>query len=388
MNQQNSTNLTPPQAFDALASFIREFLVCDDHQLTALTLWIAHTWCYSRFRGIAYLDIRSPQPQSGKTTCLRLLEQVSSNAALVTAATADTLRGRLLYGRSVTQIKQKFENAEKGDQEKDQHWVPTTILIDEYQHSFGSSERQALVAILNCGADFAARYSHRADDYFVAAPKAFAGNTPLPESLASRCIPIVLRRAKFSEPVRRLFPDDLAPLAASFRDWLQNWASEVAPRLEEARDKSIQFPPALAPRQRQCAEPLLRIANSLGGPWPAQARAALAALFDCCEYSDQIQILRDIRDLFRRKNQPEQLPSRDLLSYLCALENRPWSGWGSKSGKLLGGFLRPFGILSTDLKFGEEWLKGYRRKDFLDAWERYAGPAAEYSAMDRLSATA
>jgi hypothetical protein len=386
MNQQNSTILPPLQAFDALASFLREFLVCDDHQLTTLTLWIAHTWCFDSFREVPYLDIRSPQPQSGKTTCLRLLDVVCCNTALVTGAAPDVLKYRLLYGRSVAQIKRMVENPEQA-RKQNQHWVHTTFLIDDYQHSFTASERQALIAILNCGTELAARYSYRDDDYFVTAPKAFAGNTPLPESLASRCIPIILRRAKFSEPVKRFFPDDLEPLTASFRAWLENWAKDAAPRLQEARDKSVQLPPALTPRQRQCAEPLLRIANQIGGPWPAMAREALAAAFSTADYSHSIQLLRDTRTFYLKNNQPKQMPTRDLLIFLSSLDNRPWSTWSSKSGQRLASLLHSWGIFSHDIRVGEESLKGYYSQEFQDAWERYAGPVAAFAAAEKNAAT-
>jgi hypothetical protein len=260
-------------------------------------------------------------------------------------------------------------------------------LIDDYQHSFTASERQALIAILNCGTELAARYSYRDDDYFVTAPKAFAGNTPLPESLASRCIPIILRRAKFSEPVKRFFPDDLEPLTESFRAWLENWAKEAAPRLQEARDKSVQLPPALTPRQRQCAEPLLRIANQIGGPWPAMAREALAAAFSTADYSHSIQLLRDTRTFYLKNNQPKQMPTRDLLIFLSSLDNRPWSTWSSKSGQRLASLLHSWGIFSHDIRVGEESLKGYYSQEFQDAWERYAGPVAAFAAAEKNAAT-
>src|SRR5579864_665984 len=33
-----------PELFDAIAALIKQHLSCDQHQLTVLTLWIAHTW--------------------------------------------------------------------------------------------------------------------------------------------------------------------------------------------------------------------------------------------------------------------------------------------------------------------------------------------------------
>ena len=368
-NDNQEAPVTPLQGFEAIQSFIRAFLVCDDHQLTLLTLWIAYTWCSSRFYTVPYLEVRSPEPQCGKSLCLKLLELLSCGPALATAADPNTLFRRLLDKRSLSEIRKNIENS-------DSPRFPITVLMDDCHHSFGPSERQPLVALLNCGSDVSSRYSHGHDDYFVAGPKAFAGNTPLPASLASRCIPIILRRRKLSDQLKPFFADDLRELSDTFRQWLNEWSDEISSRLKESRDKPIQLPPALSPRQQQCAEPLLRIANMIGGAWPARARSAIMAVFGISEHSNQVQVLRDIRDLFLAGNQPEKLLTRDVLSYLRNLEDRPWTKWGSNSRNHLSNLLRPFGIFSRDIKVDGESLKGYRMKDFQDAWERYAGPVA------------
>jgi hypothetical protein len=385
-NENLDRPATPLEGFDALQSFIRAFLLCNDHQLTILALWIASTWCFPRFRSIPYLDVRSPEPQCGKSLCLRLLELLCREPALVTAATPGTLFRRLLDKRSFPEIEKNIEDSRNNKQNSTRPPVPITFLIDDCHHSFGPSERQRIVALLNCGSDVTSRYSHVRNEYFVAGPKAFAGNTLLPSSLASRCIPIVLRRMKFSDQLKPFFADDLLAPSGALRQWLDHWTAEIAPRLEETRNKPVQLPPALTPRQRQCAEPLLRLANLLGGPWPARARAALMDAFGTPEYSDQVQILRDIRDLFLFNNQPEKLPSRDLLSYLRGLEDRPWNKWGANSRNHLSNLLRPFGIFSCEVTVDGASLKGYRMKDFQDAWDRYAGPPA--TARDRENSVA
>ena len=85
----NGHTSTPPGAelLDAVAAFFREYLVCDDHQLTMLTLWAACT----RFSTAPYLDIRSVEPCSGKTTCLNLLDVLCYNKAFLTGVPAATL---------------------------------------------------------------------------------------------------------------------------------------------------------------------------------------------------------------------------------------------------------------------------------------------------------
>jgi putative DNA primase/helicase len=366
----------PAEVLDCIESFIREYLVCDDHQLTILTLWASYTWCFPSFLTAPYLDIRSPEPQSGKSVCLLLLDWLCRSPLLLSGAAPSPLFSRLLAGRSVTEI----ENGEHPN-------LPFTILLDDCHHSFGPSERQPLVALLNSGSDATSRFADD-DDYCVYGPKAFAGNFSLPRSLASRCIPIVLRRRKASDPVKRFVPDDVETITKSFQSWLENWAEENSARLAENRNVPVQLPPALTPRQQQCAEPLIRIANLIAGPWPAKARAALSAVFGLAECSDSVQVLKDLRVLFCNNNNPEQLPTRDLLSFLCSLENRPWGSWGSKSGQRLASLLHPLGISSRDIRVGEDSLKGYRLQDLQDAWERYVGPVAEYAATEKNAATA
>src|SRR5215472_18131567 len=50
----------------SLSSYIRRFLVCDDHQLTILALWCLYTWCYDSFLTASYLDVHSPAPSPAR----------------------------------------------------------------------------------------------------------------------------------------------------------------------------------------------------------------------------------------------------------------------------------------------------------------------------------
>ena len=248
-----TTKEQPAQAvdvLDAVEAFIREFLVCDDHQLTVLALWSAYTWCFPNFLTAPYLDIRSPQPQSGKSVCLLLLSTLCRSSLLVHGASPSTLFSRLLEGRSLEQIKLKEHRN-----------LPLTLLLDDSHHSFGSSERQPVLALLNSGSEATSIFAFRTASYSVYGPKAFAGDFPLPPSLASRCIPIVLHRRKASDPVRPFVPDDLERLTDTFQHWFQDWSQENSNRLVENRNKPVQLPPGLTPRQQQCAEPLIRVAN-------------------------------------------------------------------------------------------------------------------------------
>jgi hypothetical protein len=77
-----------PKMLNEVVSFLRRYLVCDDYQLTLLALWRLHTWCYNCFPATPYLDVRSPEPQSGKSLCLKLLLELSASPAFARGADA------------------------------------------------------------------------------------------------------------------------------------------------------------------------------------------------------------------------------------------------------------------------------------------------------------
>ena len=354
------------QVLNDIASLIRRYLVCDDHQLTILSLWAACTQCHHHFGRAPYLDIRSAEPHSGKTLCLNLLCDLTATCILYTGVPATPLIDRLTQGRSLDE----FEPSESKD--------PCTVFLDDCQQSFGSSERQPIIALLNSGSDTSGFFARANEDFNLFGPKAFAGNSPLPRSLAARCIPIHLRRPRPSEKFTRYSSaeaaDAMEKLLARLREWLKQATHALS---EAAKNEPRDLPLALSPGQSKCAEPLVHIADVAGGAWPAKVRAALVAVFDLVEVSPELQLLSDVRAIFRNKNNPEYLATSDLLSELREMENRPWSAWGPKSGRRLAGHLRKFDIGPSPLHYGcSTGFKGYRISDFQDAWERYLPSAA------------
>jgi hypothetical protein len=365
----NAEPIDGPQLLDEVAFFIRHFLVCEDHQLTVLAVWTLYTWCKDYFMIAPYLNVRSPEPESGKSLCLTLLLMLCNSPFHVTGALAASLVPNLLAGRSSTEL----DNAGCLDRE------PFTLLFDECHHTFGPSERQPLVALLNSGWHGTGQYGSGPDRHYIFGPKAFAGNAPLPRSLASRCIPIVLYRRRPADKVERFIPDDkLSDIADNIRNRMQSWAKANDHDLSRgSREAPNDVPPTLTPRQQDCAEPLIRIADRIGGHWPERIRLALAAVFNASEVSPALQILSDVRAIFLLHNNPECLSSRELLPALGSLEDRPWSGWSAKSGRRLGALLQPFGISSRKLnRDGEPVARGYFFKQFQYAWERYLPPLA------------
>jgi hypothetical protein len=70
----------------------------------------------------------------------------------------------------------------------------------------------------------------------------------------------------------------------------------------------------------------------------------------------------------------EKISSAGLAEQLSLIQGRPWAEWrGGKpiSQNALARLLRPFNIKPGTVRFESETLKGYKRADFEDVFERY-----------------
>src|SRR5205823_10007715 len=59
---------------DAVAKFVRQYVICSPAQLVAVVLWVVHTHALEAFDVTPYLNLKSAEPQSGKTRVLEVLE--------------------------------------------------------------------------------------------------------------------------------------------------------------------------------------------------------------------------------------------------------------------------------------------------------------------------
>jgi Protein of unknown function (DUF3631) len=356
---------------DELATFLSDYLVCTDDQLTILALWIVHTWCFDAFSTTAYLDIRSPEPQCGKTRCIELLTLLSADAWHVTGADASIVMDQLISAQRALELNPNNPG------------MPAAVIVDDCHQTFSLSEQQPLIALLNSGTNAKSSYlcrlrGNRIRNYNFFMPKAFAGNRRLPRSLADRCIPILLHRKKNTDRVSRFNGKQAADAAAPLLAWLKQWTDDNFKALSIAAQDAPAGPALnFTARQQDCGEPLLHIADAIGGHWPEEARTALASVFNTVEVSRPLQLLADIRTAFATKENPTYLSTASLLRLLSQFDLRPWSEWNDRSGKLLGGLLRPFGVASRNLFSGPGVvLKGYRLSDLQEVWDRYLPPLA------------
>jgi hypothetical protein len=149
------------------------------------------------------------------------------------------------------------------------------------------------------------------------------------------------------------------------------------------------MPAGVVDRDADVWEPLLAIADAAGGDWPRRAREAAMALVAAAKErtpSLGVRLLADIRTVFGDR---DAMSTSGLLEALCALDEAPWgeiAGGKPLNARGLANRLKPYGITSRNVRDGGVIVKGYRREDFADAWNRYL-PSSPESATSATSAT-
>ena len=204
-------------------------------------------------------------------------------------------------------------------------------------------------------------------------PKLLAGLGGLPDTLESRCVPILMQRRLPHEQAERLRLRVVKPEADKLAVRLSDVAERAVPGLMGAYPE---IPDELGDRAADCAEPLLAIGDYAGGSWPAFARKALVALQGGHTIEDEsvsTRLLADVQTVFGDR---DRLSSRELLEGLHGLEEGPWSDWFGRplTAAKLNRLLHDFAIHSRVVRFGEKAAKGFLAEQFSDAWARYLLP--------------
>src|SRR5215471_17264790 len=346
---------------DNVCAFLARYLHCSPEQRTVLALWILHTHSFPAARSTPYLAIQSSRKLSGKSLCLRLLSLLSAHPALTSGYTAAALVKRI-------------------------HSHPAelpTFLLDESPATLGSRSRAKnpkLRAILVSGFQPGIGYSDRSFECTIFSPKAFASLGPFPEALADCSIPIVLQPLHDPEKfgIERFdlatAQEEAQPLGGA----LQNWSRKNISALKSARAfKHKDFPQRLTWRGQDLVEPLLQLADLVGGDYPTRARHALLHLFDDPARQQQeiaIQLLRDLRNCFEHHRWPDALPTALILADLRSLPTRPWDIDGPITDRTLAKMLRPYNIRPRVLRkkgstTGSSFARGYQQEDFVKVWK-------------------
>lgn len=346
-----------------LMNFIGSYVVMSPEQLLVVALWVIHTHSVHAFEQTPYLAVTSPERQCGKSRLLEVLE------LLVARPWMSIVPSEAVLYRSI-------------------HERMPTLLLDEVDTIFNprSADRyEGHRALLNAGHRRGATVprcvgaTSKVVDFRVYSAKVLAGIGTLPDTVADRAVPIRLSRRKRDEHVADFKRRKVTPSADALRERVKEWAEKHGDALGLAEPP---MPDELSDRMQEGCEPLAAVADAFG--CGGEARRALVALLTSERLDDQesmrLRLLRDIRSVFEARGMPKGIGTMSLLDHLYAIEEAPWSNYYGRAidPRDLSALLHHYGISPTTMRLPtrkthekEQIVKGYKRDDFRDAWERY-----------------
>ncbi|MFJ9129576.1 DUF3631 domain-containing protein [Streptomyces sp. NPDC102340] len=351
-------------------AFHRRFNVFpSESAYVAVTLWDAHAHLVDCFESTPRIAFLSPEPGSGKSRALEIVETLVPNPMAAVDASAAALF------RAVSGVEGQRP----------------TILFDEIDTIFGpkAGENEQLRGFINAGhrrnrpmfrcVGDGANQTVQAFHSYTAV--AVAGLGYLPDTIRDRSVNIRMRRRARNEKIEPYRTRIHEKEGFALRDQLAAWAEQVTERVMGAWPE---MPEGITDRPADVWEPLLAVADAAGGEWPKRARAACIELVKASQANDKgstgIRLLTDLRDHVMVG--VDRLPTIAILDRLNALDDAPWADLDGKPldnrrlSKMLAQYsnedLTP--ITSRNIRTAGGVLKGYYTEDLEDAWARYCAP--------------
>ena len=350
--------LSGAQLLDDVIELLERYVVFPSKsQVYAVALWVMHSHAIDQADVSPYLAVTSAEKRSGKTLLLDVLE------LLVARPWRAVLPSEAVVYRKVAAD-------------------APTLLLDETDAIFGpktAGNHEGLRALLNAGNRAGTTVPRvvgegkkmKVGDFPIFCPKVIAGIGKVPDTVKDRSIPIRLQRRLRSEPVERFRRREIQEPAGL----LAMAMGDIASRLDVA-DARPDIPAQLNDRAADGWEPLLAIADRLGGRWPARARHAAVALSagaDADEETLGVKLLDDCRGILSGQA-GEGIFTATLLEQLKAIEESPWAEF-DLTPRRLARLLKAYGVNPRTVRDGADTRKGYHRDELLAACERWLDPA-------------
>ncbi|MFH8787571.1 DUF3631 domain-containing protein [Streptomyces roseoverticillatus] len=334
----------------------------------AVTLWDAHAHLLDCFDSTPRIAFLSPEPGSGKSRALEVVETLVPRPMLAVNARAAALF------RSVS----------------DPAGRPT-ILYDEIDTVFGpkAGDNEELRGFLNAGhRRSGVTYrcigdggNQTVQEFPSYSAVAVAGLGSLPDTILTRSVIIRMRRRARNEKVEPFRARVHEQQGNALRERLAAWAESIQDRVTGAWPE---MPDGVTDRPADVWEPLLAVADAVGGDWPRRAREACVTLVKAAQVNDKgslgVRLLTDLRDHVMAGI--DRLPTVAILDRLNALDDAPWADLNGRPldarrlSRMLGEYVTADGqpIASRNIKTGGSVLKGFYAEDLWDAWARYCPP--------------
>lgn len=346
---------------DEMTALLRTYIALPVPALaTLISVWIANSYLFERFRYCGYLSLQSATPSCGKSRLLQLIAALSKDHPQVTVIPTPAVLFRNTKAVLVMDEADKLRNADKETQ-----GLVMAVLNAGY-------ERGACVDRVERGKEgFAVK------SFPVYGPKVLAGLESLTDALADRCF--LIRMKKTPARLPRLNLRKLEGTAQRLRDGMAAWGlahgEDVTAAYEDLPD-ALSSLTQFGDRFQDIAEPLITLASVADSERP-NSPAVLPRLLEGLkaasarrEPSSREKELKAFLTLVH-----ERMKGHDevFLSTAELLESfRDRDGLERlETGRALAGFLKHFDLYRVN----SGTARGYQiRKDWVEEWEgRYRG---------------
>jgi hypothetical protein len=348
-----------------------------EHTRVAHALWCVHAHMMDRWESTPRIAFLSAEPASGKSRALEAMEDLVPRALLT------------------VNVSPAYVFRKVGDENG-----PPTVLFDEIDTVFGpkAKDNEEIRGWLNAGHRRGATAGRcvmrgkivETEELPAYCAVAVAGLGNLPDTILTRSVIVRMRRRHAGEAVEPFRHRIHSRQALGIRMEIEAWAGGQPTQIEWP-----DLPDAVQDRDADVWEPLIAVADLVGGEWPKRARDAAVALVAESKDSEPslgIRLLMDIKTVFMPVDAPDldAMASKTLLEKLHEIAESPWRDLKGKplDERGLSRLLKPYGVKSKSVRIGGLTPKGYGRTDLFDAWARYLPrPSPAKSATSATGAT-
>jgi hypothetical protein len=359
-------------ALDPIEKWLSQyFILPNNHCMTAILLWLAHTRLMEEAAVTPRLLLLSPEPSSGKTTLLQALSFLCSPEP----------HGRTRGSVSAAVLARSARKDKDGNATVETWGADLPpMFIDEVDKKYRSKDTEDVrtTEILNAGfapgqvyERMGGKNNTQIETYPIFGAVALSGiNTAaIPRALETRCIVIPMDKATPEErkQLTKFRRRDVLCEYKPLREALDEFARGISGKI---RPERVSFPAGMEARDEDMWEILLAIANVIG--WTERAETA-AAWFsseraEATEESAGILLLTEAAEIL--KDHKGKLSSDELRRELFNREGSPWNDQGLTTSRMKAA-LKRYGIKPKTIRLGAKTDKGYHIDQFEDVLLRH-----------------
>lgn len=344
------------QLLEDITKGIRRFVAMDETAIHAVAAWCLFTHAFDAFEISPRLFFTSPEKRCGKTTALKVINKI--------------VRKPMLASNTSPSAMFRLADAEQ-----------PTIMLDEADGYI--KENEDFRNLINAGHEIdnckVIRVTGEGTNmvptvFRIWVPFVIAGIGKLQSTIEDRSIIIRMRRRLGNEKVENARRKNLKSLEIFARK-AARWGAD---NIERLKGMEPAIPDSLNDRACDNWEPLLSIADVIGGEWPDKLREAAVALELAADEDDDasagVMLLSDCWQIFEEEN-TGRISSKNLIVSLNDLEGRPWCEWRRGNPITQNGvsrLLKIFGIAPSQMRIGGSKVRGYEMSRFAEPYNRYA----------------